>query len=87
MCREFAFLGGPAPQQLALLPLQNPPLQDLGQTPRPKSCGALEFAKPLPSEPEKIRPGWSVKTLKPGVDVDWLLETGYAMGVRTWTSS
>ena len=53
----------------------------------PNSSGVLEFLKPLPSEPEKISPRWSVETLKPGMDTDWLLETAYAMGVRSGTSS
>ena len=54
----------------------------------PNSSGVLEFLKRLlPSEPEKISPGWSVETLKPGMDTDWLLETKYAMEVKTGTSS
>ena len=36
----------------------------------PNSSGVLEFLNPLPSEPEKISPGWSVETLKPGMDTD-----------------
>ena len=54
----------------------------------PNSSRVLEFLKRLlPSEPEKISPGWSVETLKPGMDTDWLLETKYAMEVKTGTSS
>ena len=88
-CGEFALLGGPAPQQAA--PCSSPcriPLSQVLVRPRDlNSSGMLEFLKPLPSEPEKIMPGWSVETLKPGMDTDWLLETGYAMGVKTGTSS
>ena len=48
----------------------------------------LKFLKPLPSESEeKISAGRSVETLKPRTGSDWLIETGYAMGVRTGNSS
>ena len=51
-----------------------------------ESNGILDFLKPLPSESEeKISAGRSVETLKPRKGSDWLLETGYAMGVRTGT--
>ena len=51
-----------------------------------ESNGILDFLKPLPSESEeKISADRSVETLKPRKGSDWLLETGYAMGVRTGT--
>ena len=68
-------------------PCRIPLSQILVRPQNPNSSGVLEFLKPLPSKPEKISPGWSVETLKPGMDTDRLLETEYAMGVKTGNSS
>ena len=68
-------------------PCRIPLSQILVRPQNPNSSGVLEFLKPLPSEPEKISLGWSVETLKQGMDTDWLLETKYAMGVKTGTPS
>ena len=65
-------LGGPVMQQAA--PCSSPcriPLSQILVRPwDPDSSRVLEFLKPLPSKPEKISPGWSVETLKPGMDTD-----------------